>query len=123
MNGRDILIILSQGGTAVASTYVKSHDIQSSADTIEKASPTQQSWREYIAGRKDWSIQMSYLLLAASRLRDPLLAGQVFDVTIKDRANTYSLTGEAILTTCKQTYTVGNLANGSFTLKGNGPLE
>jgi hypothetical protein len=43
MNGKDIIIILSQIGTALASTAVKSHDITTAADTIEKASSTQQT--------------------------------------------------------------------------------
>lgn len=122
MNGKDIIIILSQNGTALAGTAVKSHDITTAADTIEKASATQQTWREYLAGRKGWSVNMSYLVTAAIKIRWEKKVGEMFAVTIRDVANTYSLTGSAILETAKQTYTVGNLANGSFVLKGTGPL-
>ena len=41
MTGKDIIIILTQGGTALASTRVRSQDIQTQADVIEKASSTQ----------------------------------------------------------------------------------
>ena len=122
MNGKDIIIVLSQSGTALASTAVKSHDITTAADTIEKASASQQSWREKITGRKGWSINMSYLVTAGSKIVWELKVGETFDVTISDSNSNYRLTGSAILETAKQTYTVGNLANGSFILKGTGPL-
>ena len=123
MNGKDIIIILSQNGTALASTAVKSHDITTAADTIEKASSTQQTWREYVTGRKGWSINMSYLVTTGPKIQWELLAGETFNVTISDNNSNYRLTGTAILETAKQTYTVGNLANGSFVLKGSGPLD
>ena len=122
MNGKDIIIILSQSGTALASTAVKSHDITTAADTIEKASSTQQTWREYVTGRKGWSVNMSYLVTAGAKIHWELKVGETFDVTISDSNSNYRLTGSAILETAKQTYTVGNLANGSFILKGTGPL-
>lgn len=122
MNGKDIIIILSQNGTALAGTAVKSHDITTDADTIEKASSTQQTWREYVTGRKGWSINMSYIVTAGAKIVWELKVGETFDVTISDSNSNYRLTGSAILETAKQTYTVGNLANGSFILKGTGPL-
>ncbi len=122
MTGKDIIVILNQNGVAVASTCIRSHDIQVQADLIEVASATQQSWREYIAGRKGWSLTVNYLVLAAGRLSDLLLMGQVFDVTVKDVGNTTSLTGTAIMATAKQTATVGNLCQGTFQLQGTGAL-
>lgn len=123
MTGKDILIVLSQNGTALAGTSVKSHDITTAADTIEKASATQQSWREYLAGRKAWSVNMSYLVTVGAKIHWELKVGETFNVTISDRNSNYRLVGTAILETAKQTYTVGNLANGSFVLKGSGPLK
>ena len=122
MNGKDIIIILSQNSTALAGTAVKSHDITTAADTIEKASSTQQTWREYVTGRKGWSINLSYLVNAGAKIHWELKVGETFDVTISDSNSNYRLTGSAILETAKQTYTIGNLANGSFVLKGTGPL-
>lgn len=122
MTGKEIIIILSRGTTPLASTAVKSHDITTTADTVEKASATQQSWREYLAGRKAWSVNMSYLVTTGPKIQWELLVGDTFNVTISDINSNYRLTGTAILETAKQTYTVGNLANGSFTLKGSGPL-
>ena len=122
MTGKDIIVILSQNSVAVASTCIRSQDIQVQADLIEVASETQQSWREYIAGRKGWSLTVNYLVLAAAQLSDLMLTGQVFDVTVKDVGNTTSLTGTAIMATAKQTATVGNLCQGTFQLQGSGAL-
>ena len=37
MTGKDIIVILSQNGTPMASTRIKSDDIQTQANAIEKA--------------------------------------------------------------------------------------
>ena len=64
MTGKDLIVIISQNGTAIASTCIRSQEIQTSADTIEKASATQQNWKEYVAGRNAWSLNVSYLVLS-----------------------------------------------------------
>lgn len=123
MTGKDIILVLSQGGTALASTAIKSQDIQTEADVIEKASSSQQSWREYIAGRKGWSVTLSYLVLTSDKILDLLKVGQTFSVTMKKvDDNTNKVTGNAILKAVKQTASVGNLAQGSWQLQGTGAL-
>ena len=123
MTGKDIILVLSQGGTALASTAIKSQDIQTEADVIEKASSSQQSWREYIAGRKGWSVTLSYLVLTSEKILDLLKVGQTFSVTMKKvDDNTNKVTGNAILKAVKQTASVGNLAQGSWQLQGTGAL-
>lgn len=124
MRGQDILVILSQGGTALASTYVKSQDIQTDCPTIEKASSTQQDWVERIAGRKSWSISINYLVMQAAQVRDLLYTGQTFTVTVRDRNNTSggSISGTAIMTNVHGLASFGNLATGSMKLEGSGAL-
>ena len=123
MTGQDIIVILSQGSTVVASAAIRSDEINTACPSIERASATQQGWKEVLAGRKSWSLTLNYLMLAAARLRDVLLIGQMFDVTIRDKSNTSTLTGKALMTAAKQTHTVGNLCQGSFSLEGSGPLQ
>ena len=77
---------------------------------------------QYIAGRKEWAVNVSYLVMTSSKVRDLLLVGQTFGVTVRDTANTYSVSGTAIMTAVKHVSTVGNLAQGSFSLKGTGAL-
>lgn len=125
MTGKDIKLILSQNGTAIAATRIRSNDIQSQAAVIEKASATQQNWKEYIAGRKEWSLTVGYLVLASTQIRDLLRVGQTFDVTMTadDGTDTTTLTGQAILEQAKQSANIGSLAQGSYSFRGNGPLQ
>ena len=101
-------IIVYMNGQAIAGT--KSDEIQVDNETIEIASATDQDWTHYISGRKSWSLNVGWLVLANQDVRKVLLAGSV--VTIN----------AAILKTVKITAVRGNLANGSFAFVGNGPL-
>ena len=131
MTGKDILIYLTYNSTTVGITACKSSELTGQSDLIEKASSTQQQWREYIAGRNEWGFTASYIVMRAApavtnqiggTLADLLKIGTKFGVTIRDVANTYSLSGSAFLQQVKQTYTVGNLIAGSFQFKGTGAL-
>ena len=123
MTGKDIIVILSQNGTPMASTRIKSDDIQTQANAIEKASATQQDWEEVIPGRKRWTLNCNYLVLTSAKLTDVLLIGQSFDITVRHISENVTLTGHAILTDAKQTHTVNSLCQGSFSFRGNGPLQ
>lgn len=125
MTGKDITLVLSQNGTALASTRIRSNDIQTKADIIERSSATQQSWREFIAGRNEWSLTVGYLVLASSQVKDLLMVGQTFDITMTATESVSvsdSITGQAILEQVKQTGNISNLAQGSFSFRGTGPL-
>lgn len=124
MTGKDITLILSQNGTALASTRIRTNDIQTKTDIIERSSATQQTWREYIAGRKEWNLTVGYLILASTQVKDLLMVGQTFDVTMTatNGVSSDSITGQAILEHVKQTGNISNLAQGSFSFKGSGPL-
>ena len=123
MTGKDIIVIISIRDTPMFATAIKSDDIQTQVNAIEKASATQQDWEEVIPGRKRWSLTVNYLVLLSGKLRDVLEVGKMFDITIRDRSNSVTLTGQALLTDCKQTHTVNSLCQGSFTFRGNGPLQ
>lgn len=124
MTGKDLIVILSQGGTALASTKVRSQDIRTHCNVIETASSTQQEWEESVPGRKSWTLTVNYLMLAATQVRNLLYVGQTFDITVRDADNTSggSVTGKAIVTDVSGVATVGNLAQGSFSFKGTGAL-
>ena len=115
-------IIVFMNGTAIAGT--KSDEIQVESDTIEVASETDQDWVHRIAGRKSWSLNVGWLVLANQDVRKVLLAGSVVTIKIKGRGESDSngVMGSAILKTVKVTAVRGNLANGSFAFVGNGPL-
>lgn len=131
MTGKDILIFLTYNNTTVGITACKSSKITGLTELIEKASSTQQKWREYTPGRNEWGFTASYIVMWAApavtnqiggTLADLLKIGTKFGVTIRDQANTYSLSGSAFLQQVEQNYTVGNLIAGSFQFKGTGAL-
>ena len=116
INGNNILVY--KGGTAIAG--VKTDEIQVGCETIEISSPTTGEWRQYIAGRKEWSINVAYLVLATSGVRDVLNVGTTYTLAFKERgaADSAGVSGSAILTTCKISATRGNLVTGSFIFQG-----
>lgn len=132
MNGNDILVYIldSSGNYLIAGT--RSNEIQTGCETLEVSSPSQGAWRAFLAGRKEWSFTVNYLVTNDSALRisggsgikDVLQAGNTFTLRVYRRGLTsLALQGSAILTGVKITATRGNLVQGSFTFKGNGALS
>ena len=80
INGNNILIGTMNGSTFTALAAVKSHDANNSADTLEKASATQQDYKEFIPGRKEWNINVNYLVLndSNSNVEDLLKVGTIY---------------------------------------------
>ena len=118
--GNNILVFMN--GQAIAGT--KSDELQVDCETIEIASATDQDWVHVLAGRKSWSLNVGWLVLANQDVRKALLVGSSVTIKIKGRGDTDAngLSGSAILRTCKITAVRGNLAQGSFAFVGNGPL-
>ena len=69
MNGKDLIIILSQNNTPLASTYIRSQDVQTDADMLEKASD-------------DFGVPDCFAILkTVSQEVCPTVVSMVFDVT------------------------------------------
>ena len=118
--GNNIIVLM--GGTAIAGT--KSDELKVDCETIEIASATDQGWVHYLAGRKSWSLNVGWLLLANTDVRKALQVGSSVTIKLKGRGATDAsgLSGSAIIKTCKITAVRGNIAQGSFAFVGNGPL-
>ncbi len=120
INGNNILILMD--GHAKAGT--RTNEIQSDCKIIEISSSTDKDWEAVIAGRKSWSFTVGFLLLENANVRRLLSVGSKYTIVIKGRDASEAdwLTGEAIMKTCKIAATRGNLATGSFSFVGTGPL-
>lgn len=118
INGNNILIYV--GGSLVAGT--RSNEIQVNREVMEIASPSSGDFREYFSGRKDWSLNISWLVPNATNIQQLLLSAGTVTVRIVGRGESLGLTGSAIVTSCKMTFTRGNLAQGSLQLRGSGAL-
>ena len=120
IQGNNIIVLM--GGTAIAGT--KSDELKVDCETIEIASATDQGWVHSLAGRKSWSLNVGWLLLANTDVRKALQVGTSVTIKFKGRGATDAsgLSGSAIIKTCKITAVRGNIAQGSFSFVGNGPL-
>ena len=111
-------LIVYKGQTAIAGATTC--DIEVNAETIETASPTSGSWREFVTGRKEWTISVSYLV---ANTRDDLLSvGDNVVLAVGDRTGT-ELQGHAIVERVHITGNVGDIVKGQFVFRGNGELE
>ena len=120
-NGNDILVYY--GSTLIAG--MKSNDVQTSAELIEIASPSTGKWKQYIAGRKEATITVGYLVVAdtsaigisgGNGVRDLLQVGNTFTLKFKKRSASDSagVSGTFMLKTAKITSQRGALVQGSF---------
>lgn len=121
INGNNIFVTL--GGTIIAGT--RSNEIQTDCDMIEISNPNSGDWRQYMAGRKDWSVQTSFLVTNVTNIRQLLNIGTSYNLVFRDRNSTSgaSVSGTAILKTCKISSVRGNLVTGSFAFQGSGALS
>jgi predicted secreted protein len=115
-------IIVKVGGTAIAGA--KSCEISIKGDQIETASPTTGEWRDFIAGRKEWSVTCGHLIPAIGTplKSNAAMVNTVVTLTIETDMTGDTLTGQAIVETWKASGTVGNLATGTFQFRGKGAL-
>ena len=121
IHGRNLIIKVN--GTAIAGA--RSCDINISGEEIEVASATQSKWREFLTGREEWSVTCNHLLPASGT---PLRSSKNMvntTVTIRMESGRYGdvLTGQAIVKSWRSTGTLGNLAQGTFSFRGSGPLQ
>ena len=116
--GNNILVFLN--GTAIAGT--KSNEIQTDCEMIEITNMTSAQWRQFVAGRKQWSVSTGFLVLAAADTKKLLDVGTTYTLRFRDRAGTSILQGQAIMKQCKISAARGSLATGAFTFQGSGEL-
>lgn len=115
-------IIVKVGGTAIAGA--KSCEISIKGDQIETASPTTGEWRDFISGRKEWSVTCGHLIPAIGTplKSNAAMVNTVVTLIIETDMTGDTLTGQAIVETWKASGTVGNLATGTFQFRGKGAL-
>lgn len=123
--GNNIYIGYLSGGSYVIVAATKSNELTTQCETIEKSSASQQDWREYLKGRKEWSMTVSFLVTAVSPSgpTNPLSVGTTYTLRFMNRSSGSDyIQGQAICTQCKITSSRGNLCNGTITFKGTGSL-
>lgn len=115
-------LILKINGTAVAGA--KSCELNVQCDEIEFASATQGKWREFLSGRKDWSVSCGHLLPATGTplKSSAAMTGTKVTLVIETDMEDDMLTGTAIVKSWRVSGSVGTLATGAFSFRGSGAL-
>lgn len=112
-------LIVYRDGVAIAGT--RSDEAENVADMIETASPDSGTAKTYRPGRTDWTINVSWLVLAEEGLQELLNAGKLYTLEFKG-SNGTGVTGDAFLRTCSFRAPKGALVEGVFAFQGTGPL-
>lgn len=118
--GKNIFIYEGDSGTSPIIAAAKSCTISGSCDLIEKASATQGTSKEFVAGREEWEVSLDHLVTTDAP----------FEGLLKLRG-TYTLSiviagvrkyGTAICQHADIKGSVGGLGRGSVKFKGSGAL-
>ena len=97
LNGKRFM--LSKNGVAVAA--VVTNDVETKAESIERASSTQSKYREYVAGCRRWTMTCEWLMVSSAMMVGLLHAGQTFAISCYDSINaTRNVHGVANLEQC-----------------------
>lgn len=123
INGNNIFISLDGQQTPFAATT--SNEIKVDIEKIPVSSPTTGDWEEHIVGRKRWGFTVNSLVTTLADIKQVLIVGNEYTITVYGRAGdtiTPMLQGRARCLSARAGLTRGNLATGTFTFDGNGPL-
>ena len=123
VNGNNILIYATYGSSQQAVAATRSLSVQVGTEKIPIASPDSGDWEASLPGRKNWAVNVGWLVSNFADIDKLLLTAQTVTIRIVGRGETYGLTGTAWVQTARVDSNVGNLANGSFVFQGTGPLS
>lgn len=118
--GKNVFIYSGTSGTTPVIASAKSCSISGSAEVIEKSSATQQTAKEFIAGRLEHDVSLNHLVTAGAPFEGLLLLGQTY--TLRMVIGQASKQFTAICTQAELAGAVGSLATGSIRFKVSGPL-
>lgn len=123
--GHNIIVQIEQSAnTWVAVAATRTDVLRVNGELLEIASRTSGEWREYLFGRKGWSLQTGWLFTAGTDIRKVLMVGTRVRLRI-GASNAQSgeyLTGYAFVTTAEANAPEGNITSGSFAFTGTGEL-
>lgn len=118
--GKNIFIYSGNSGTSPIIAAAKSCSISSKCDLLEKASSTQNTSKEYIAGRDEWDISIDHLVTSGAPFEGLLKVRQTYTISVVIAG--VRKFGTAICQQADIQGAVGSLGRGSVRFKGSGPL-
>lgn len=123
INGNQIILKKKVDNSWQPIGYIRSQEPETHADMMEKSSPDQGQWREFLAGRKDWKMTANWIVGVTSQIYWLLEVGELYQLRCIDRNNSsIYVEGYAYIEQCRVTMTRGNIIQGSFVFRGTGAL-
>ena len=121
--GNDLILKDSSNGIVLAAS--KSLELNINGETIEVGRTSGEMWRQFITGRKDWSISVSTLVGSGQFTASAAMIGQTYGVKFVDgqSATAALLSGTCICKQVKISVQKGSIAKGSFVFQGTGALS
>lgn len=114
-------LIIALDGTAIAAS--KNADIDNGCETIEIASASQNQWKKFIAGRREWSVSVDRIVMAASDVGTDLLrVGTTYTLAVMS-GSTVIVSGSAICTHANVKTPINAIAKCSLQFKGTDALS
>ena len=123
--GRNIKIYSGTSGTTPVIAMAKTCVVHCKCDLIEKASATDATSKEFVAGREEWDVSLNHLVSSDAPVDGLLKVRNTYTMRViisSSGGNTTVLQGTAICEDATITGTKGNLGTGSIKFKGSGPL-
>lgn len=118
--GKNIFIYSGNSGTTPIIAAAKSCSISSKCDLLEKASASQHTSKEYIAGRDEWDISLDHLVTSGAPYEGLLKVRQTYTISVVIGGVRKS--GTAICQQADIQGSVNSIGRGSVKFKGSGPL-
>lgn len=121
-SGRDLILRDSNNNVLLAAS--KSIEITIDTELREVAASNTSGWREYKAGWKKWSFQVSTLVSSSQLDNAPVMVGSGYyaNFTLNNSTNSI-VSGYCICTQVKVTDQKGQIAKGTFVFQGSGSLS
>lgn len=120
--GNNIVVTWNDGNSQHVIAGTKTNELQCDSEMLEVCSATDEEWKHFLKGRKTWSVNVSFLLLANGiDIKAVLKVDRTYTLYIRNKSGG-GVYGSAILKSFKASAPINGLANGSFVFQGTGAL-
>ena len=122
IHGNNIYISLDGSRQPFACT--QSNSIKTGAKMVEISGPNTGDWEENLDGRKNWSMNLKWLVGDADDIANLLMAGNTYNISIFSKRTQLSpkMMGRALCESVEIQAQRGNISYGTFSFRGTGPL-
>lgn len=118
--GRNVFIYSGDSGTTPIIAAAKSCIISKKCESVEKASATSATDKEFRAGRSEWEISINHLVVTTAPFDGILKVGTTYTLSVL--IGSTRKTGTAICVDADIGAPVDGLAKGNVKFKGSGAL-